>query len=220
VVPFEQRAAVLHALILADQREQGQAEQGLLFGGGSRLRIRRNEILGDAYAALGNAGPDRIKQKMRVVFVSEDGHEEAGIDGGGLFKEFLESFVKAACNPGPAPVPASGSGSAAGHYQYFTATESHELIPTATTTSTSTTTAAAAAAAERLEVYKFIGAMLAKAVYSEILLEPQVGCCYYYYYYYSTTTTNNNSNTTTTTTTITIPTRPHQISLPTLLTLP
>ena len=31
---------------------------------------------------------------MRIKFVDEHGMEEAGIDGGGLFKDFMEHLVK------------------------------------------------------------------------------------------------------------------------------
>lgn len=33
---------------------------------------------------------------MRIQFVNEHGMEEAGIDGGGLFKDFMEHLVKEA----------------------------------------------------------------------------------------------------------------------------
>jgi len=35
----------------------------------------------------------------QVEFVSEQGLDEAGIDGGGLFKEFMDAFAKAAFSP-------------------------------------------------------------------------------------------------------------------------
>lgn len=31
---------------------------------------------------------------MRIQFVNEHGMEEAGIDGGGLFKDFMEHLVR------------------------------------------------------------------------------------------------------------------------------
>ncbi|OVA16714.1 HECT [Macleaya cordata] len=35
-------------------------------------------------------------QKIRVTFVNEFGVEEAGIDGGGIFKDFMENITRAA----------------------------------------------------------------------------------------------------------------------------
>ena len=37
---------------------------------------------------------------MRVSFINEFGAEEAGMDQGGLFKEFLTDLAKAAFHPG------------------------------------------------------------------------------------------------------------------------
>ena len=40
-------------------------------------------------------GPDtRLSARCRVQFIDEHGLEEAGVDGGGLFKEFLEVTVR------------------------------------------------------------------------------------------------------------------------------
>ena len=57
VVAFEQRAVVLHTLIMSDQSENGVANSSLRFDGSEgTIRIRRNEILNDAYLALGQSG--------------------------------------------------------------------------------------------------------------------------------------------------------------------
>jgi ubiquitin-protein ligase E3 C len=61
-----------------------------------------------------------LKGRVRVTFVDEYGMEEAGVDGGGLFKEFAEAVVKAAFAPSAglfvetparelAPAPAAGA---------------------------------------------------------------------------------------------------------------
>lgn len=154
VINFEQRALVLHSLIETDQRDLGIQSEMAMLSRGDTLRIRRNEILHDAYMSLGTTGGSNMKHKLRVIFVSEDGHEEAGIDGGGLFKEFLESFMKTAFDPAA---------------DFFTTTETHELVPT----NSSGLNLSPIVLKEKLAYYKFIGKMLAKAVYSEILLEPQ-----------------------------------------------
>lgn len=152
VISFEQRAVVLHALIASDQDEHQVHSFGMMRAGDELIRIRRNEIIRDAYDALNAATVEKMKQKLRVVFTSEDGHVEAGIDGGGLFKEFLESFMKTAFDP---------------ESKYFATTETHELVPNSLDNVSPTAISA------KLDYYKFMGKMLAKAVYSEILLEPQ-----------------------------------------------
>lgn len=51
--------------------------------------MRRGAILDDGYAALHNAG-STIKGRLAVSFVNVHGELEAGLDHGGLVKEFLE----------------------------------------------------------------------------------------------------------------------------------
>ena len=53
------------------------------------ITVRRTDIIGDAFSALHSIGP-AIKGRLMVTFVSQHGGLEAGIDHGGLVKEFLE----------------------------------------------------------------------------------------------------------------------------------
>ena len=53
------------------------------------LTVRRTDIMGDGFDALRGAG-GAIKGRLMVTFVSQHGVLEAGIDHGGLVKEFLE----------------------------------------------------------------------------------------------------------------------------------
>ena len=53
------------------------------------LTVRRTDVLGDGFAALHGIG-EQIKGRLMVSFVSQHGAREAGIDHGGLTKEFLE----------------------------------------------------------------------------------------------------------------------------------
>eukprot|EP00775_Hariotina_reticulata_P004342 gene4342-4595_t len=43
--------------------------------------------------------PDRIKGRLRISYVNEAGAAEAGIDGGGLFKDFMEELLKQGFGP-------------------------------------------------------------------------------------------------------------------------
>lgn len=36
----------------------------------------------------------KIKHKIQITFVNKHGAEEPGIDGGGVFKEFLDDLIK------------------------------------------------------------------------------------------------------------------------------
>jgi hypothetical protein len=57
------------------------------------VTIRREKLLSDGFAQLNRLG-DGLKGRVRIQFVNEHGIEEAGVDGGGLFKDFLENLVK------------------------------------------------------------------------------------------------------------------------------
>ena len=48
-------------------------------------------LLQDGYEQLG--GTD-VRGRVRIQFVDEHGTHEAGVDGGGLFKDFMEGLVK------------------------------------------------------------------------------------------------------------------------------
>ena len=59
------------------------------------VTIRRKYVLEDGYAQLDPLGPG-LKAIVRIQFVNELGEDEAGVDGGGLFKDFLESLAATA----------------------------------------------------------------------------------------------------------------------------
>jgi hypothetical protein len=63
------------------------------FGGSVQVKVHRDSIVEDAFLGLRQAG-GRLKGRVQVEFMGE-----AGIDGGGLFKEFIDSFLKTAFNP-------------------------------------------------------------------------------------------------------------------------
>lgn len=51
--------------------------------------LRRDALLEDSFAALGGGGSS-LKGPLGVSFINSVGAEEAGLDQGGLMKEFLE----------------------------------------------------------------------------------------------------------------------------------
>ncbi|KAF6175464.1 hypothetical protein GIB67_021954 [Kingdonia uniflora] len=62
----------------------------------NRFRIRRDRIFEDAFNQLSALSEEELRGLIRVTFVNEFGVEEAGIDGGGIFKDFMESITRAA----------------------------------------------------------------------------------------------------------------------------
>ena len=103
-----------HQLVAMDrQRIQGNL-QDFLIGGGIHVTVRRNHIYEDAFTALaqeeGGCCPSYavfkqaltfsdMRQKLRVTFTNAQGLDEAGIDGGGLFREFLSQLLKTGFDP-------------------------------------------------------------------------------------------------------------------------
>ena len=74
---------------------------GEVLGPGSRsveIVIRRGHIVEDGFQQLNSLG-SRLKSNIHVSFVSESGLPEAGLDYGGLSKEFLTDLSKAAFSP-------------------------------------------------------------------------------------------------------------------------
>lgn len=60
--------------------------------------IRRGHIVEDGFQQLNSLG-SRLKSRIHVSFVSECGLPEAGLDYGGLSKEFLTDIAKVAFAP-------------------------------------------------------------------------------------------------------------------------
>lgn len=96
--------------------------------------------LQDGYARLGNLS-EELKARIQIQFIDEHGLEEAGIDGGGLFKDFMENLIKQAFDP------------SAG---LFNATSDNRLYPNP---------AAQLGNIDAMPMMVFLGSMLGKCVY-------------------------------------------------------
>ena len=55
-------------------------------------QVRRDFIFQDGYRQLNKLG-GLLRNRIAISFVSELGIEEIGIDGGGVTKEFITSYV-------------------------------------------------------------------------------------------------------------------------------
>ncbi|XP_050132295.1 E3 ubiquitin-protein ligase UPL6-like isoform X4 [Malus sylvestris] len=90
LVPFTKKVKIF-ALAAARQRHESNS----VFTR-NRFRIRRDRILEDAYDQMSALSEDDLRGPIRVTFVNEFGVEEGGIDGGGIFKDFMENITRAA----------------------------------------------------------------------------------------------------------------------------
>ncbi|KAF7148688.1 hypothetical protein RHSIM_Rhsim03G0085000 [Rhododendron simsii] len=148
VFPFEERVQMFREFISMDKASRRMA--GEVLGPGSRsveIVIRRGHVVDDGFLQLNSLG-SRLKSGLHVSFVSESGLPEAGLDYGGLSKEFLTDISKAAFSP---------------EYGLFsqTSTSDRLLIPNT----------AARFIDNGIQRIEFLGRVVGKALYEGILLD-------------------------------------------------
>ncbi|KAI8100057.1 uncharacterized protein BX664DRAFT_322764 [Halteromyces radiatus] len=114
------------------------------------VTIRRQHVLEDGLRALSRLPSEVLKGVIRVSFVNELGIEEAGIDQGGPFKDFVTLLVSEVFKP---------------EYGLFSCTTETNLFYPATTSSLF--------GSNHLQLFEFIGKMIGKAIYEGILLDCQ-----------------------------------------------
>ncbi|XWS08452.1 hypothetical protein CRYUN_Cryun40dG0003700 [Craigia yunnanensis] len=92
LIPFTSRVKIFTSQLASVRQRQGA--HGVFTR--NRLRIRRDHILEDAYNQMRALSEEDLRGLIRVTFVNEFGVEEAGIDGGGIFKDFMKNITRAA----------------------------------------------------------------------------------------------------------------------------
>lgn len=97
MIPFETRVSIFQQFVANDRQRVGLAGVDSHFNFGmdgrqiaGRGTIRRGHIADDGFRYFNSLG-SHLKGRLAIRFIDEHGQEEAGIDGGGLFKEFLTS---------------------------------------------------------------------------------------------------------------------------------
>ncbi|KAA8572715.1 hypothetical protein EYC84_003305 [Monilinia fructicola] len=113
VIPFETRVEVFRQFVMLDQlkrrsgvvdpdswrmrvedmaHNRNAAREAL---GRHHAQIRRDNVFEDAFATFNSLG-EGLKEPIQITFVDSFGSVEAGIDGGGVTKEFLTSVTNEA----------------------------------------------------------------------------------------------------------------------------
>lgn len=147
VVPFNKRFEVLQGLLAAEKlRSQGD-QQGFLQGPQTHLTVRRTHLYEDAFDKLSPENEPSIRSRFRVQMINELQLEEAGIDGGGVFREFLSELIKSAFDP---------------NRGFFILTKDNMLYPNP---------CANIINENYQRHYYFIGRMLGKALFENLLVE-------------------------------------------------
>ena len=95
VVPFEQRVEIFRMFVQNDKKRNNIEE--MYVRPKASVTVRRDHMFEDGFASL-NALDVELKNKVAISFVDKFGLEEAGIDGGGVFKEFLTGLSAEAFN--------------------------------------------------------------------------------------------------------------------------
>ncbi|CAL9221173.1 unnamed protein product [Arabidopsis halleri] len=143
LIPFTSRVKIFTTQLATARQSHGS--QGIFAR--NRFRIRRDHILEDAYNQMSALSEDDLRGSIRVTFVNELGVEEAGIDGGGIFKDFMEKITRAAFDV---------------QYGLFKETADHMLYPNP---------GSGMIHDQHLQFFHFLGSLLAKAMFEGILVD-------------------------------------------------
>lgn len=96
IIPFETRVSVFRHFIAADYaRLPASVGMREYMGGRDVFNVRRGHVAEDGFK-LNSLGASGLKRRLAIQFYDQFGELEAGIDGGGLFKEFLTDLCKEA----------------------------------------------------------------------------------------------------------------------------
>lgn len=96
VVPFETRVMIFRQFIQLDRmRRDGDSPFPVHPFARHHAQIRRKRLFEDAYKQFYEIG-EGLKDPIQITFVDQFGTPEAGIDGGGVTKEFLISVTSEA----------------------------------------------------------------------------------------------------------------------------
>lgn len=150
-LPFHRRVALFNSLIDASKSQTQSLDTLQDFvspsnGARKLFKIRRDNLFNDSMEQLNKEGSN-LRSRIQIKFVNEHGFEEAGVDGGGVFKEFLEDLVRESIRSN-IDVP------------LFAVSSLETLYPSPGT--------------EHMQKhYAFVGRVLGKAVYESILVDPQ-----------------------------------------------
>lgn len=155
-IPFEDRVKVFQALIQID-RERYVPNN--IFQTPMRLSadIRRESLFEDAFNNFHKCGLD-FKFPLNVTLFNEQGGQEAGIDGGGITKEFLTSVVFEGFDPYD-------------KYKFFKENESHQLYPNDDIQKKLSHNIDVEEQRMNLLYIQFLGSVIGKCLYENVLID-------------------------------------------------
>ncbi|KAG0694768.1 HECT-domain-containing protein [Suillus ampliporus] len=138
-IPFETRVLIFRRFVENDKQNRGRDTRRRI-----DVSIRRGHIAQDGYDRLAESD---LRAPIAITFIDQFGEPEAGIDGGGVFKEFFTSLCKEVFDTDRG---------------LWLANKRNEIYPNPHSYATEP---------HNLNWYRFIGRILGKALYKGILVE-------------------------------------------------
>ncbi|CAH0727473.1 unnamed protein product, partial [Brenthis ino] len=99
VVPFSTRVLIFQGLLMREKHAHWYEMSNFNEGPSIIISVRRTHLYEDAFDKLSPDNEPDLKLKLRVQLINQAGAEEPGVDGGGLFREFLSELLKSAFDP-------------------------------------------------------------------------------------------------------------------------
>jgi ubiquitin-protein ligase E3 C len=144
-MPFKAKVEIFKKCMEAERRSTMST---------TKIVIRRSAIFEDGFKAFCGdykvSKPD-LKGRLSVIFVDEFGQYEEGIDGGGLFKEFMTELLKIIFYPGYGLFKINEK-----EQSLYPNPESRQIL-----------------GAEHLEYFYFVGLVVGRAIYDNILIDAE-----------------------------------------------
>jgi ubiquitin-protein ligase E3 C len=143
VFSFENRVLLFRRLVSQDKG----AYYPFMYGHNSiKARVRRGTVFEDGFDQLNQVG-SQLKSRVQITFIDQYGMIEEGIDGGGVFKEFLIECLKTGFD---------------GKLGLFNVTKEQTFYPAANSY---------ALEPEQLQRFGFLGRIIGKALYDGVLID-------------------------------------------------
>lgn len=99
IVAMLRSSAMLHRELACLRWVQENVSQQSASNMGLVATIRRDHVLEDSLQLLCDLPSMDLKNRLRISFIDALGQQEAGIDGGGLFKDFIENLLQVRLRP-------------------------------------------------------------------------------------------------------------------------
>nr|XP_018915602.1 PREDICTED: ubiquitin-protein ligase E3B [Bemisia tabaci] len=143
ILPHSERVQLFRKYVANEKSHLGISDSAYV---STLITVHRNRMVEDGYRQLALLPPQSLKGVIRVRFINEQSLSEAGVDRDGVFKEFLEETIKRVFDPS---------------LNLFRATAEERLYPSPTSSLQD----------NHLQLFEFVGRMLAKAVYEGIVVD-------------------------------------------------